>query len=100
MDYIASWQHQVEEALQTEKPATGNGGRDDAPGKGVVSWEMDEPGPVTCGYNNTTGTQVDASEKGDCAPVFPFVEDLIKDIDFASQTGQTNETENSEEKAQ
>jgi hypothetical protein len=91
MDYITSWQHQVEEALQTEKPVTGNGGRDDAPGKGVVSWEMDEPGPVTCGYDYTAGTQVDASEKGDRAPV----EDLIKDIDFASQAGQINETENS-----
>ena len=57
--------------------------------------KWDEPGPVTCGHDYTAGTQVDASEKGDCAPVFPSVEDLIKDIDFAFQAGQANETENS-----
>jgi hypothetical protein len=104
-------------ASDTTKVATASDDREDAAGKGVVSREIEEAGPVTQSDGYTVGTGVDASkrakevqrsnegicrrsgEKGDGASGCPsLLGELITDIDFTFEGDdeQTYETENLE----
>ena len=95
MGYIDAWKHQVEEVFQS-KPATE---------REVASWEVDEAGPATCGYNYSAGAGAETSrraeeaqrsnkhinhslgEDGGCTTGSPsLLEELLKDIDFDSTT--------------